>query len=238
MAELRNELERASLMDFAVAVRSSATGEDGSDHSFAGIHESFLNVRGTDGIANAIVRCFASLWTPHAVAYRRELGIDDKNVRGAVLICEMVSGLKSNEPIAAGIVFTADPADGRRDTIVIETTEGLGDKLVDGKVVPITTRVRLQLDGYNYLGDYSAPLPQEKMTDLVSLASRIQWAFSDGEVPQDIEWAYDGERIIILQARPVTSIKPRIYPELENQPAIWTNVNFKEVLSGLMSPLG
>lgn len=238
LEQLRQAIENAALSNTPVAIRSSATGEDGQQHAFAGIHQSFLNVVGFDEIVREIPRCFASLWTPQALAYRRRFNFEDSEVRGAVLICEMITAPQASEPIAAGVAFTADPSNGRRDTILIEATKGLGDKLVSGEVTPITTRVRMQLDGFNYEHGQTAPLPREALQTLILLAYRLHWAFSDGGIPQDIEWAYDGTGIVILQVRPVTSMPPCSYPQLLTQPVIWTNANFKEVLSGIVSPMG
>lgn len=236
--ELHGVLAVAGLTDAALAIRSSATGEDGEKHAFAGIHESFLNVKGSDEIVVAVLKCFASLWTPQALAYRRRFDFADDDVRGAVLICKMVTAKNANEPIAAGVVFTADPRDGRRDVMVVETTEGMGDKLVNGEVTPTTIRVRLKLDGYEYLDALPDIMPKLMMDELVLNAQRLHWAFSDGEKPQDIEWAYDGERVVMLQVRPVTSLPKCTYDDLKSQPEIWSNGNFKEVLSGILSPLG
>lgn len=238
LEELSNEMDTAELTNAPLAVRSSATGEDGAEHSFAGIHESYLNIQGTTETANSIVKCFASLWTPQALAYRRRFNLDDKTVKAGVLICAMVAAPQSSEPVAAGVIFTAEPTTGRRDIMIIEATSGLGDKLVNGSITPTMIRVQMGVADFNYQISGTTPLPRDQIDRLILTAERILWAFSDGEVPQDIEWAYDGEKIVILQVRPVTSIKRRTYPALSDQPEIWTNANFKEVLSGIMSPMG
>jgi phosphohistidine swiveling domain-containing protein len=234
--ELDRALECAGLSDHPVAVRSSASGEDGARHAFAGIHESFLNLQGSGLIADAILKCFASLWTVQALAYRRRFGIADRDIDSAVLICAMIHAEGRNEPAVAGVTFTADPQDGRRDTFVVEAVKGLGDKLVQGHVKPETMRARLSFRGFSC--DDSALLPRDVLQDLLIQCHRVHWACSDGDIPQDIEWAWDGQRIFILQARPVTSLPRRTFPDIADQPAIWTNANFKEVLSGIMSPMG
>lgn len=234
--ELDGALKQAGLSDHPVAVRSSATGEDGARHAFAGIHESFLNLQGSGQIADAILKCFASLWTVQALAYRRRFGIPDREIDGAVLICAMISAEGQNEPAVAGVTFTADPQDGRRDTFVVEVVKGLGDKLVSGQVKPETTRARLTLRGPSF--NDSKLLPRDVLHELLAQCNRVHWACSDGEIPQDIEWAWDGKTIFILQARPITILPRRTFPEIADQPAIWTNANFKEALSGIMSPMG
>ena len=107
-SNLRNELETslktAGILGKPLAVRSSASAEDSAGASFAGIHESFLNIRGMDSILSAIKGCYASLWTPRAVAYRRKMNVRDDEVIQAVVIMEMV------EAEDAGVGFTCDPA--------------------------------------------------------------------------------------------------------------------------------
>ena len=148
--ELDRALNEAGLADQPAAVRSSASGEDNARHAFAGIHESFLNLRGTEQIADAILKCFASLWTAQALAYRRRLGISDSEVEGAVLICAMIAAEGRNEPAVAGVTFTADPQNGRRDTFVIEAVQGLGVKLVSGRIKPETLRARFTRRGFSF----------------------------------------------------------------------------------------
>ena len=112
----------------AVAVRSSATAEDLASASFAGQQETYLNVRGTEALAAAVIDCWASLWTARAMAYRAREGIDPDEVRLAVVVQQMV------EAEAAGVMFTANPANGRRDQIVISAAWGLGESVVSGTV--------------------------------------------------------------------------------------------------------
>lgn len=237
-ARLDAALAREEIDHSPVAVRSSATGEDGDKYAFAGIHESFLNVVGREAILCAVRKCFASLWTPQALAYRRRFAIPDAEVRCCVVICEMITAKGASEPVAAGVAFTADPSDGRRDRIVVETVAGLGDKLVDGRETPARATVDVVIDGFGPLqGDIGA-LPVSLATRLTMLAWRIHWDFGEGDVPQDIEWAFDGEKIVILQTRPITALPRRTFPQIADQPTIWTNANFKEVLSGVLSPMG
>lgn len=114
--------------DEAVAVRSSATAEDLASASFAGQQETYLNVRGAEALAVAVRDCWASLWTARAMSYRVREGIGPDAVRLAVVVQQMV------EAEAAGVLFTANPANGRRDQIVIGAAWGLGESVVSGTV--------------------------------------------------------------------------------------------------------
>lgn len=236
--QLEASLARAGIAHVPVAVRSSATEEDGKKHAFAGIHESFLSIAGHGAILRAIHQCYASLWTPQALAYRRRFAIPDADVRCGVVICEMIAAIDANEPVAAGVAFTADPSDGRRDRIVIETVAGLGDKLVDGREAPARASVDILIEGPGLARGDLGPLPPSAASHLTMLAWRIHWDFGEGDTPQDVEWAFDGDKIFILQTRPVTALPHRTFPLIAGQPTIWTNANFKEVLPGVMSPMG
>src|SRR5262249_56574882 len=103
---------------------------DRATASFAGIHSSVLNVRGADAVLRAIMECYASLWTPHALAYRRRLGLSDEQVACAVVLCAMVPAM------SAGVAFSCDPRTGRRDLVTISAVHGLGDALVSGRGNP------------------------------------------------------------------------------------------------------
>ncbi|PWB84579.1 MAG: hypothetical protein C3F11_00570 [Methylocystaceae bacterium] len=237
-SELDAALTQAGIDNGPVAVRSSATGEDGEKHAFAGIHESFLNVVGREAILRSVHKCFASLWTPQALAYRRRFAIPDADVRCGVVICEMITAKNASEPVAAGVVFTADPRDGRRDRIVIETVAGLGDKLVDGRETPARASIDVLIDGFSPVRGELGTLPASMASHLTMLAWRTHWDFGEGDTPQDIEWAFDGEKIFILQTRPITALPKRTFPQIADQPTIWTNANFKEILAGVLSPMG
>src|SRR5918994_2101186 len=114
----------------AVAVRSSATAEDLAGASFAGQQETYLNVRGAEALLEAIKNCWASLWTARAMAYRARQDIDPATVSLAVVVQRMV------ESEAAGVLFTANPTNGRRSEAVISAAWGLGESVVSGSVTP------------------------------------------------------------------------------------------------------
>ena len=116
--------------DGPVAVRSSATAEDLPGASFAGQQDTYLNVAGIDDVLDAVHRCWASLWTDRAVAYRAAQGIDGSGVALAVVVQRMV------DAASAGVLFTADPVTGRRRQAVLDAARGLGDAVVSGAVDP------------------------------------------------------------------------------------------------------
>src|SRR5205814_1268916 len=113
----------------AVAVRSSAIGEDGAESSFAGQHETVLDVSGVDAIVDAVVRCWRSASSERAIAYKKERGITER-ARVAVLVQELVPA------DAAAIAFSVDPVTGDRDTLVIDACVGLGEAIASGAVTP------------------------------------------------------------------------------------------------------
>jgi len=118
--------------DTPVAVRSSATAEDLPDMSFAGQLETYLNVRGGDAVIDAVKRCWASLWTGRAIAYRQRQGIRSQDVSIAVVVQQLVPAE------AAGVAFTANPVTGARDELMINAAWGLGEAIVSGRVTPDT----------------------------------------------------------------------------------------------------
>src|SRR4051794_18502386 len=113
-----------------VAVRSSATAEDLPSASFAGQQDTYLNVVGADAVLDAVRRCWASLWTDRAVAYRASAGIEHAAVALAVVVQQMVDAR------VAGVLFTADPVSGRRTRTVLDASPGLGEAVVSGAVNP------------------------------------------------------------------------------------------------------
>jgi pyruvate,water dikinase len=213
-----------------VAVRSSATGEDSARASFAGIHRSFLNVNGVAAVEAAAQGCLESLDTPQAVAYRRRMGFTDEEVRCAVVICEMVDAR------SAGVAFSCDPATGRRDLVVIDAAEGLGEAVVSGRVNPERVIWR---DRSGRLSRQSGPapcawLPEAIEEELVHVVRRVQWALGEGQDPQDVEWVYDGERLWLVQARPVTRVPRTGWPETAALPRYWSTGNIKDAVPGVV----
>ena len=222
-------LRQANLDRHPVAVRSSAVAEDSGAAAFAGIHESVLSVVGADAVCDAVLQCYASLWTPQAVAYRRRFGVADAATPCAVVICEMVG---DPEPLAAGVAFTCEPVTGERGIVVINLAAGLGEAVVGGEVDPQQYAVRrdgpaLGLERTDTTGEPPL-LGDARVEALARLIERVHWALGDGDVPQDVEWAWDGERFWLLQSRPVTRIPRYTFPGVPTRSATWSDANVRD----------
>jgi rifampicin phosphotransferase len=211
----------AQLGATAVAVRSSATAEDLPGAAFAGQQDTYLNVVGEEAVIDAVRRCWGSLWTERAIAYRRRLDIDPAEVRIAVVVQRMV------DADSAGVLFTANPITGDRRQIVIEASSGFGEAVVAGLVTPD----RYVLDAGGTVRSWSPGrrevvirgatgggvartsgepetvrrLPGHVLAELARLGSAAATHFGR---PQDIEWAYADGRVHLLQARPMTAVPP------------------------------
>ncbi|MYY08527.1 phosphoenolpyruvate synthase [Streptomyces sp. SID4919] len=233
------------------AVRSSATAEDLPTASFAGQQDTYLNVVGPTAVLQHISRCWASLFTERAVAYRRRNGIDHRTVRMAVVVQRMVF------PHAAGILFTADPLTGNRKVATVDAGFGLGEALVSGLVNPDVFKVR---DGEIVAKAVAAkqravrarptggteevtidPRRQEEpaLTDaqvvrLVELGRRIEAHFGR---PQDIEWCLLDDDFQMVQSRPITTLFPA--PETGDQENhVYVSVGHGQMMTDPMKPLG
>ena len=233
LSEIGHGLERLGLLEARVAVRSSATGEDSARASFAGMHRSFLNVSGAAAVEQAAQGCIDSLGTPQAIAYRRRMGFRDEEVQCAVVVCQMVDAR------CAGVAFSCDPATGRRDLILIDAAEGLGEAVVSGRVNPHRMIWRNQ-DGVLLRQAGSAAvawLPDAVEEELAHQVQRVHWALGEGSEPQDIEWAYDGEHLWLLQARPVTRLPRAGWLETAAMPRYWSTANIKDSLPDALCEL-
>ncbi|MDZ4268925.1 MAG: PEP/pyruvate-binding domain-containing protein [Mycobacterium sp.] len=181
-----------------MAVRSSATAEDLPEASFAGQQDTVLNVVGTRPLCDAVRRCWSSLWTARAIAYRRDQDIGHDDISVAVVVQPMVAAE------VAGVMFTADPMSGRRDHVVIEAAAGLGEAVVSGGTTPARwlveapTRTVLDRRGHELL-------TAAQLDTLVGLGARAARVF---DAPQDLEWAIHEGRCWLLQSRPITSLFP------------------------------
>ncbi|PSL57532.1 pyruvate,water dikinase [Saccharothrix carnea] len=211
---------RAALPAGPVAVRSSATAEDLPDLSFAGQHDTFLNVSGEE-VLTAVKRCWASLWTTRAVAYRARHGITDVAI--AVVVQEMVPA------DAAGVLFTANPVTGARTETVVNAAPGLGEALVGGTVTPdeyvVTVDGAVRRSGGSLLSD-------ARVRELAALGARIQDLYG---VPVDVEWAVAGGRIAVLQARPITALA-EVWNDTLRGDYLWTCANLREAVPSVMTP--
>ncbi|RJX21249.1 MAG: pyruvate, phosphate dikinase [Ammonifex sp.] len=255
-AHLQVFLQGLGLMDKAVAVRSSATMEDSAFTSFAGMHQSVLNVSGWIRISRAIRECYASLWTPQAIAYRRKMGIEDRDVEMAVVVLEMVPA------VVAGVAFSCDPRTGRYDRILINAAWGLGEAVVKGEVEPdeyllspgyesiniVEKKIGKKQRMYRPISSggiesvdveaerrESPALADEAVIDLSLLVLRVFESVGEGRDHQDIEWVYDGHKFHLVQTRPVTRIPRLTFSAIADQPVLWSNANNKDVFPGVMS---
>lgn len=203
----------------AVAVRSSAPDEDAAGSSFAGLHESFVNVTGTTDILEHVQKVWASLWSDAALLYRQEIGLDVETSAMAVVIQEAVLGERS------GVAFTRNPND--VDQGVVESVHGLNQGLVDGAVEPdrwildrrgravvshkavVRKRWMRPSDSGVRLADLPAdiaeqpPLSDAEALDVFDTALELEQLLQH---PQDMEWTYRQDQIVVLQSRPITTL--------------------------------
>jgi pyruvate,water dikinase len=240
----------------AVAVRSSATAEDLPTASFAGQQDTYLNVQGKDALLDAVVYCWASLWTARAISYRMHQDIDPATVSLAVIVQQFIPA------DSAGILFTANPIDGERDQIVINATWGLGEAIVGGLVTPDTvivdktnskilsreTATKTIMTTRADHGTDEQPVPREKQNrPVIGDATAITLARYGVQIethygmPMDIEWVISGEKIAILQARPITSLPPAPLRDVRWDPpkpgTIWMRRQVVEHMPEPLSPL-
>ncbi|MFE5410668.1 PEP/pyruvate-binding domain-containing protein [Microbacterium sp. NPDC056569] len=188
-----------------VAVRSSATAEDLPGASFAGQQDTYLDVAGIDDVLDAVHRCWASLWTDRAVAYRTAQGIDGAGVALAVVVQRMVDAR------SAGVLFTADPVTGRRRQAVLDAARGLGEAVVSGSVDPdhfvvdtATGRILDRRRGGS--AEEAASVSDVQVRTLAALGDRVERSFGR---PQDIEWAIGADgHAWLTQSRPITTLFP------------------------------
>ncbi len=205
-----------------VAVRSSATAEDLPGMSFAGQQDTYLNVQGVEALCAAVVRCWASLWNARAIAYRARNAVPQNQVALAVVVQAMV------QAEASGVLFTANPLTGRRVETAIDATLGLGEALVSGQVEPdhyvvdLTTGSIVQKTlGPKAITITSQPgggtvtsarqaaniqaIPDAVILELTAYGQAIAALYG---FPQDIEWAWAGGKLYLVQSRPITSLFP------------------------------
>ena len=214
--------------DLACAVRSSATAEDLPTTSFAGQHDTYLNVVGLAAILRHVSRCWASLFSERALTYRLRNGVNNQKVHMAVVVQQMVS------PLAAGVLFTADPVTGNRKVVAVEAIVGLGEPLVsgltnadvykveDGKVVDKTIR-------------HEQPaLTDAQLLRLTELGRRIEEHF---DRPQDIEWCLADDDFHIVQSRPITTLFP-IPETTDGANHVYVSVGHQQMMTDPMKPLG
>ncbi|NBM16131.1 PEP/pyruvate-binding domain-containing protein [Streptomyces sp. GC420] len=201
---LRAEITRACARYCrgTVAVRSSAVAEDGADHSFAGMFDSFLGVRTSDEVVAAVQGCWASLFTHRCLAYRMHAGLPVDALAMGVGVMELVPARVS------GVAFSMHPVTGRRDRTVVEAAPGVGGAVTGG---PEPERLEIARPGVRVLrrayGSTGRPLLSDaELTRVVEAVHRAEDVLGH---PVDVEWALDPEGgVWLLQARPVTGIAP------------------------------
>jgi cytochrome P450 len=204
-----------------VAVRSSATAEDSSEASFAGMQETYLWVVGEEEVLAHVQRCWDSLRSDRSLAYRHDRGFDDADIRMGVVVQQMVDAR------AAGVAMTLNPSSGDRSVIAIESSFGLGESVVGGTVTPdsfLVDKVMLEVvkteisaktvelvrdpTGRGVLEKRVAAerctqpsLTSEEVKAVAALAKRAEQHYG---APQDVEWAIDDSGVVLLQSRPET----------------------------------
>lgn len=212
---------RAMGPDCYVAVRSSATGEDGADASFAGMNETFTNVRGEADLIDAVQNCWASLFGPRVVSYRASRGFSADPAM-AVVVQLMIASERS------GVAFTADPTTDATDRVIVEGAFGQGEVVVSGSVEPDTYVVAKETGeilsrrmGFKSFKIVRGADGKDLRVDLDDAQAQAQ-VLSDDEVraiaeiavrserhagcPQDTEWAIADGKTYIVQTRPITTL--------------------------------
>jgi pyruvate,water dikinase len=237
--------------EHAYAVRSSATAEDLPHASFAGQHDTYLNIIGFDAIMQHISKCWASLFTDRAVIYRMQNGFDHSQVYLSVIVQRMVF------PQASGILFTADPITSNRKLLSIEASFGLGEALVSGLVSPDCYKVqgeeivdkmiatkKIAIYGLKEGGtetqqidpnqQKNQTLTEQQVLQLARIGRQIEANFG---CPQDIEWCLVDDTFYIVQSRPITTLYP--IPEANDQENhVYVSVGHQQMMTDSMKPLG
>lgn len=260
------QLESALGQNVPVSVRSSATAEDLPGMSFAGQQDTYLNISGAAEVLHHVKRCWASLWTDRAIAYRHKQGFKHEEVWLAVVVQEMFPSE------AAGVLLTANPVTSNPGEIVVNSSWGLGEAIVSGQVNPdqhivdkatlaITKKTvndkRVMTVRQDGQGSATVEVPEAKrlvealgddqIKELCRIALGIEKHY--GGFPQDIEWGYSQGRFAILQSREVTAANidfpegleafqtPEAKKGLTDERWVWSRAYSDEVQTGPSSPL-
>jgi rifampicin phosphotransferase len=223
-AELRDAAAALAPEGRPLVVRSSATAEDLAGASFAGQYRSFIGVEGTEGLLDAVRLTWASLWHPAPRRYREALALAEDAIEMAVLLMPLVPAT------AAGVVFTVDPI-GQPDHLRVELVHGLGESLVSGKETPEAWSLPR--------GSIDTLAPNRLVADVGALAIDVEASLGQ---PQDIEWAWDGEVLHVVQARPISVERrgggaDRLVRDDARRDHSYSTAGIAEMLPGVIPPL-
>ncbi|MBS0171836.1 MAG: hypothetical protein JSR62_15930 [Nitrospira sp.] len=247
--------ELSPAVDTRWAVRSSATNEDADQASAAGLYATFLG-RSSDDVSQAIRDCWASLWEDHVLRYLLRVGKEAPCPAMAVVIQPMVHAE------TAGVAYSIHPLTGRTSQVFVNAVPGLASALVGGEVSPdqymvemdeelcrpirirrrqlarklrklVTTSEGIETEAIPESAQMQSSLSDGQLHELAQLSKQVERAFGH---PIDLEWAWDTERVWVVQARPMTAVQP--LKTLTNDECEWTRANLKETLPELPSPLG
>nr|WP_288824398.1 PEP/pyruvate-binding domain-containing protein [uncultured Clostridium sp.] len=240
----------AGLGSIAVAVRSSATAEDLPDASFAGQQDTYLNIQGESEVLDAVKRCWASLWTARAIAYRVKKDIKQELVALAVVVQKLALS------DASGVMFTRNPINGRQSELIINAAWGLGEAVVSSFVSPDTIVMDKKSDriiSYDTADkeimtvrtsdgteEIQTPerlrkkhaLTRDQIRRLAQLGKKIETYY---QMPMDVEWALENDKLYIVQARPITVLPPEW--TLPEKDVIYTKGSLAEHLPNPVTPL-
>jgi phosphohistidine swiveling domain-containing protein len=278
-ASIRNMIETATMPDALaakirsayadtcggrlVAVRSSGTAEDLQGASFAGLHDTYLDVRGAEDVLAAVQRCWASLWTTRATAYRAQKGFDSATLGMCVIVQAMV------ESEVSGVMFSGNPLNAATEEILINASWGLGEAVVQGITTPDSfivksgnLRIRSHTLGAKEIqivrdpdvgsGTVTQPVgPQQQaeftlndaaVRELAAVGCKVQ-DYYEG-LPQDVEWAYADGQFLLLQSRPITGVDfswdadvDAYQPTEEQDGEYWSRTWADEGWTGAITPL-
>jgi pyruvate,water dikinase len=257
--------EGAQPPGLTVSVRSSATAEDLPGASFAGQQDTYLHISGSSNVVDAVKRCWASLWTGRAIAYRHAQQFEHESVALAVVVQEMFPSDVS------GVLFTANPVTSNPFEFFLNASWGLGEAVVSGQVNPdqlivakssravvdrqVNDKVVMTAPHESGLGSATVPvpderrsvqaLPDEQVRELCEIGQRIEDHFG---FPQDIEWGWAGGRFAILQAREITGTNldfgheletwktPKALADMYDERWVWSRAYSDEVQTGPSTP--
>lgn len=213
--------EQCGVTSPSVAVRSSAIDEDGSQTSFAGLHDTLLNVVGHESVAEAILQCWGSVRSERALTYRQQMGLATDDIKLAVLVQQLVPS------DCSAVAFSGNPVTGARDEVVIEANWGLGESIVSGMAAPDTfivgkadgkmrqqvigAKARMTIPSGNGTREVDTPramrakasLEPGQITQIIDLLRELE---AEMGWPVDVECAFHGGKLYLLQCRPITKL--------------------------------